>query len=198
MGKKKVQIIILILLMVWYGLFFMEKIDLTTADLGRHIKNGEVILNGQFEVLNINFYSYTETDFPFVNHHWGGGVIFYFIWKIFGFVGLSLFYLLLGLSIFYIFFRIAWQEFGFKLSVLLSVVLVPLMAARTEIRPEGFSYFFIALFFWILWSWRRKKLSDKWLFALIPLSLIWVNLHIYFIFGLAFIGLFWVDNLKEI
>ena len=81
MNKKKVQIAVLILLMSWYGLFFMEKIDLTTSDLGRHIKNGEMILDGQFGVLNTNFYSYTEPDYEFTNHHWGSGVIFYLFGK---------------------------------------------------------------------------------------------------------------------
>ncbi|MBU2068241.1 hypothetical protein KKE13_01515, partial [Patescibacteria group bacterium] len=89
MNKKKVQIIILILLMAWYGLFFMYKIDLTVVDLGRHIINGQMILAGQFGILDTNFYSYTEPDFSVINHHWGGGVIFYLIWKVFGFAGLS-------------------------------------------------------------------------------------------------------------
>ena len=181
--------------MAWYGLFFMGKIDLTTIDLGRHIQNGQMIIDGQFDVLDTNFYSYTEPDFFFVNHHWAGGVIFYFIWKVFGFTGLSILYLLLSLIVFYLFFKIAQKEAGFKLSLLLSVILIPLMAARTEIRPEGFSYLFIALFFWILWSWRRGKLDSRWLFILIPLELLWVNVHIYFIFGIALIGLFWVDKI---
>jgi len=41
--------------------------------LGRHIKNGELVLNGDFGILKSNFYSYTEPDFPVINHHWGGG-----------------------------------------------------------------------------------------------------------------------------
>ena len=195
MNKKKVRIIILILLMAWLGLFFMQKIDLTTADLGRHIKNGEMIINGQFGILDTNFYSYTEPSFPVVNHHWGSGVIFYFIWKVFGFAGLSIIYLFLILITFYLFFRIAQKESSFKISLFFSFVLIPLMAARTEIRPEIFSYFLIALFFWILWHWRKGQLDKKWLWLLPILELFWVNLHIYFVFGPALIGLFWVDRM---
>jgi hypothetical protein len=192
--KKVFQIIILILLIAWYGLFFVHKVDLTTADLGRHIKNGQLILQGDFGILKTNFYSYTEPNFPVVNHHWGSGVIFYLIWKLFGFTGLSFFYFAISLIIFYLFFRITQKESNFKIALLVSLLLIPLMAARREIRPEIFSYLFIALFFWILWHWRKGRLNSKWLFALPLLEVFWVNTHIYFIFGPALVGLFWLEK----
>ncbi len=194
MSKKKVQLIILILLMAWLGLFFMQKIDLTTADLGRHLKNGELILKGDFGLLKTNFYSYTEPNFPFLNHHWGGGVIFYLVWRIFGFAGLSFLYLAISLAIFYLFFRIAQKDSNFWLAFLVSLLLIPLMAARREIRPEIFSYLFMAVFFWILWHWRKGKLDKKWLLLLPLLEIFWINIHIYFIFGPALVGLFWVEK----
>ena len=196
MDKKKVfQIFILILLISWYGLFLFHKIDLTTADLGRHIKNGDLVLSGDLNILKSNFYSYTEPNFSVINHHWGGGVIFYLIWKITGFVGLSFFYFILSLFIFYLFFRIAKKESNFNIAFIVSLLVIPLIAQRTEIRPEIFSYLFIALFFWILWSWKNKKISSKWLFVLPILEVFWVNTHIYFVFGPALIGLFLVDRL---
>ena len=192
---KVFQIIVLVLLMIWYGLFFVQKVDLTTADLGRHLKNGELVLQGNFEVLKTNFYSYTEPNFQTVNHHWGSGVIFYFIWKLFGFTGLSFFYFIVSLIIFYLFFRIAQKESNFKITLLVSLLLIPLIADRREIRPEIFSYLFIALFFWILWHWRQGRLNDKWLFILPLLEVFWVNTHIYFVFGPALVGLFWIERL---
>ncbi|NQV00849.1 MAG: hypothetical protein HQ537_01895 [Parcubacteria group bacterium] len=193
--KKVIQIIILILLMSWYGFFLVNKVDLTIVDLGRHLKNGEVILQGDFDLLKTNFYSFTQPDYPVVNHHWGSGVIFFLIWQISGFIGLCVFYLLISLLIFYLFFRLAQKQAGFKISVLCSVLLIPLIAARTEIRPEIFSYFFIAVFFWVLWHWKKGLISNKWLFVLPVLEIIWVNTHIYFIFGPALIGLFLLDRL---
>jgi hypothetical protein len=197
-GKKKIfQIFILILLLAWYGLFFVHKIDLTTADLGRHLKNGQLILQGNFGILKTNFYSYTHPDYSVVNHHWGGGVIFYLIWKLFGFTGLSLFYLIISLIIFCLFFRIAQKEAGFKIAALVSILSIPLIAARTEIRPEIFSYLFAGFFFWILWHYRKGFLSDKWLFVLPILGICWVNTHIYFVFGPALVGLFLFEGFLE-
>lgn len=195
MKTRKVQRLLLVLLMVWYGWFFFKRIDLTTADLGRHIKNGQMILQGNWQVLRTNFYSYTEPNFPVVNHHWGAGVIFYLIYQIFGMVGLSLFYLVLSLVVFYLFFKVAQKEAGFNLSLIISAWLIPLMAARVEIRPEIFSYLFIALFFLILQKWRKGELDSKWLFVLPLCQVVWVNTHIYFVFGLALVGLYWVDKM---
>lgn len=195
--KKILRIAILFVLLVWLGLFFTHYINFTTADLGRHLENGQMILQGNFQVLKTNFYSYTEPDFPFVNHHWGGGLIFFFVWQLFGFAGLSFLCLLLSLIVFLLFFDIARKEAGFLISVIVSALVIPLMASRTEIRPEIFSYFFIALFFWILWHYRKGILSRKKLLILIPLELVWANTHIYFVFGLALIGLFLFEKLLK-
>src|ERR1700747_1422988 len=47
----------------------LQTTDLSLVDLGRHLKNGEVLLHGSWHekqaVLHTNFYSYTEGDFPF-------------------------------------------------------------------------------------------------------------------------------------
>ncbi|MFH1671539.1 MAG: hypothetical protein ABH889_02070 [Candidatus Portnoybacteria bacterium] len=198
MDKRRILYIsILTLLMAWYGLFFIHKIDLTTADLGRHLKNGELVLDGDFGILGKNFYSYTEPEFEVLNHHWGGGVVFFLVEKMSGFGGLALFYLILSLVVFWLFFDISQKESGFWISVLASALLIPLMAARTEIRPEIFSYLFIALFFWILWRWKNGELGNKWLFLLPILEIVWVNTHIYFIFGPALIGLFLLKRIKD-
>lgn len=196
MSRKKIfQIFIIVLLLIWYGLFFAHKIDLTTADLGRHLKNGQMILEGQFDVLKTNFYSYTQPEFPVINHHWGSGVIFFLIFKLAGFEGLSLFYLIVSLFVFFLFFRIAQKEANSKIALLVSLLLIPLMASRTEVRPEIFSYLFTALFFWILWHWRKGQINAKWLLVLPALQLIWSNLHIYFILGPSLVVLFILDRI---
>lgn len=187
------KIFIVVLLLVYYGFFLARKIDLTTADLGRHLKNGELILTSIKDfcftnpVLHINFYSYTFPGYPFINHHWGTGVIFFIIQKLFGLTGLSLFYLFLSLLTFFLFFRLAQKMAGFKISALISLLLIPLIAERREIRPEIFTYFFSALFFYLIW--RQKQL-----FVLPVLMIFWVNIHIYFFIGLILVSLFLLES----
>lgn len=187
--KKVVQFGLVILLSGWLLFFILQKIDLTTSDLGRHLKNAEIFLQTK-EIFQTNFYSYTNPDFPSPNHHWGGGLLFYFFWKIGGFSALSLLYAGLMVAAFLFMFTVARREAGMKIAFISSLIAIPLIAERAEVRPEGFSYFFTALFFWILWSYRAGTLKKHWLFTLPILMIFWVNIHIYFFLGLALIALF--------
>jgi hypothetical protein len=77
-------------------------------------------------------------------------------------------------------------------AAVLSILLIPLMAERREVRPEIFSYFFAAVFLWVLWRWQRKELAARWLYILPILMIFWVNLHVYFFLGLFLIGAYWL------
>lgn len=192
--------VILILLLLTYGFLLTHKIDLRTADLGRHIKNGEVLLETRnFDVIKTNFYSYTETKFPVVNHHWLTGVIFYLVWKIAGFTGIHLFFIILSLAAFLIFFRIAKEKIGIGPASIIALIAIPLLAERTEIRPEVFSYLFSGIFLWALLKFRAGSLSFKKLaLILIPAQIIWVNTHIFFFLGFVITGIFIFSDFKKI
>lgn len=193
---KSLKIFLLVLILLTYAFTIAQPINLTTADLGRHIKNGEFIFK-DLAVLETNFYSYTYPDYPFINHHWLSGVIFYLIHQISGFVGLSLFFMTISLATFYIFFHLAWKYANFTTAVLLSALIIPLLSTRTEIRPESFSYFFLGVFFWLLYNYQNSRISFKWLWLMPVLEVLWVNLHIYFIFGIFLIGVFWLESLLK-
>ena len=202
-SKKLIKLGIFILLLVWLGFLMAEKIDLTTADLGRHLQNGKWVVENNFNLseknspVHENFYSCTNADFPVVNHHWGAGVIFYEIYKFAGFDGLSLFYILLSLAAFSIFFVVAKRESNFTVAAIFSVALIPLMAERREVRPEVFSCFFAAFFLWTLWSWQKKELANSRLYILPFLMVLWVNMHVYFFLGLFLIGAYWLQEMAQ-
>lgn len=183
----------IILLLLLYALFLLHPINLITADLGRHIRNGEIFFQTR-EILSKSFYSYTEPDYFVINHHWGSGVIFFLIFKIFGFLGVHLFFIFLSLAAFFIFLKIA-QKRMFAVAAFVSLIIIPLLNERTEIRPEVFSYFFVALFFWLLLRFQNGRLSYRSLFLLPLLEIIWVNTHIYFFLGPTMIGVFLLENL---
>lgn len=185
--------VLTILVLASYALFLGHKIDLSISDLGRHLQNGRIML-AERTVLATNFYSYTEPDFPAPNHHWGSGALFYLVWQAGGFGALHLFLIALSLATFLIFFLIAARSVGFAPASVLALITLPLLAERTEIRPEVFSYLLCGLFFWILLQWHKTR--DWRLLALLPiLEVLWVNLHIYFFLGPALIGIFLAENL---
>ncbi|OGI34116.1 MAG: hypothetical protein A2420_04790, partial [Candidatus Moranbacteria bacterium RIFOXYC1_FULL_44_13] len=205
MKKEKVwKIIVFLLLLFWLGFLYAQKIDLATADLGRHIKNGEWVVENNFNLLEKksplreNYYSYTNPDFPVINHHWGSGVVFYYIWKYAGFSGLSLLYIFLSLAAFLAFFWVACRESSFTWAALLAFALAPLMAERTEIRPEVFSVLFAAIFLLLLWRYSRGEIKWKWLLLLAPIQIVWVNFHVYFFLGFFLAGTFLFSEIVQI
>jgi len=190
---RVVKALLFLLLILFLVQSFSQKINLVTADLGRHIINGQELLQ-KGHLLKINFYSYTQPDFPVLTTHWGCGPIFYWTWKAFGFEGLSVFYtILILLSVGVVFFLVK-QTAGFSLAYWAVVLSIPLLASRLEIRPEGFSHLFFVVFLYVLWQYRAGKLSFRWLWILPFLQVLWVNLHILFPLGLFLIGLFLADS----
>ena len=247
-----INFLVISLLLVYYGVFLAKKVDLTTADLGRHIENGKIIVNSilyphptfpsstdakamadkegeegeqrgtsifttnpssradksarygaSYKLLITNYYSYTLPDQPFVNHHWLSGVVFYLIYQITGFVGLSWFYILLGCATLWLFFDVARRKSNLFIASVITIALMPLLASRTEVRPEMITYFFTGVFLWVLLGFRlfNKNILTSpaplghpphaWGggVMLLPLvMLLWVNLHIGFVFGFLVLG----------
>ncbi len=194
-----IKLVVLFLLLAWYVTFLAHKINLTTADLGRHIQNGNIIINGSNEaksaLLHTNFYSYTLPNQTFINHHWGSGVVFYILSQFFGFTGLSIFYVFLGVATLLLFWDIARKSSNFLIATTIAFALIPLVSARAEVRPEIFTYFLTGVFLWILWNLRAENLSKKYLYALPILMLVWINLHIGFVFGFLVLASFSLEQL---
>ena len=74
-----------------------------------------------------------------------------------------------------------------------------LLTSRAEIRPEGFSVFFVALDFWLLQRFLQRSISDRVLLIVIPIiQIFWVNTHIFFFMGPVLVGLFlWQAKLTD-
>jgi hypothetical protein len=74
--------------------------------------------------------------------------------------------------------------------------LIPLIASRNEVRPEGISFIFISLFIYILTKYSREENERcKKLWLLPVFELFWVNTHIYFIFGPFIVGAFLLEGI---
>ena len=194
---RVLAVLIPALLLVFYGLFLTHQINLVTADLGRHIKNGEVLLENT-AVLSTNFYSYTNPNFPVINHHWGSGLIFYYLWDLLGFAGVEIFFIIVSFATLAIFFLAIKNKAGTGLAALVSGLAVLILAERTEVRPEALSYLFAAILFFQLLRFRDSPDNPRNIKALffIPLiEILWLNTHIYFVLGPVIVGTFFVESL---
>ncbi len=183
------RIFITVLLLSVYGFYLAHQVDLTVGDLGRHLKNGQLFFETGL-VPKTNLYSYAYPDYPFINHHWGSGVLFYGIQQLAGFSGLSIAFIVMSVATLLVFLNLATKYSSFALAAPIAVIVLPVLITRYEVRPELFSYLFCGLFLQILWGYKSGKLSLRWLFLLPILEIFWVNLHIYFFIGVVLIAVY--------
>jgi len=183
------RIFITVVLSLVYAFYLAHQINLTVGDLGRHLKNGQLVVANHL-VANTNLFSYAYPDYPFINHHWGSGVVFYLIQSYLGFSGLSLAFIALSVLTLLVFLNVATRYSSFALAAPIAVIVLPVLITRHEVRPELFSYLFGGLFLQILWGYKYGKLGFRWLFWLPILEIFWVNLHIYFFIGVVLIAVY--------
>ncbi len=167
-----------------FSMHFTLSTDLN-QDLGRHIKIGEIIANQKY-IPHTNLFSYTNPGFPFSNHHWLSEVLFYRFSNLFGLQSLILIKVFLfigaiGLLI-YNGYRLGYP----LITIGTAIIISPLLLERSTIRPEIFGYLIFSYILFVFFQYPKQK---KLLYYLPLCMVLWINLHISFIFGVAVIGL---------
>ncbi len=188
----------------------MSLTPLTNNDIWLHMANGEWILS-HGRVPLTDPYSFSAAGNRFYAHEWLAGVIFELVHRAAGVAGLILFKTLLGALALALAARAAWERGARWLPLMtgLGVALV-IVNSRFLERPEMFSYVFTALYVLVLGReharlageplpgpgvWRglarpRTLLGGSLLWPLVPVQWAWVQIHGYFLTGLALLGLF--------
>jgi hypothetical protein len=191
--NSSLKIVIFILLLVFLATFLIHKINFSTDDLGRHIKTGEIIWQTK-SVPKVNLFSYAEPDHLFINHHWLSELIFYGLYSLGGFSALIVLKVIILLLSFGIVYYLATQRGGFWWATVFAFLSILVFIERTDVRPEIFSYLMVALYLLIFYLFSSGK-SKRVIWWLIPLELIWVNLHIYFFLGPFLVLVFFIQQL---
>ena len=139
------QVCLTVALLGVYAGFLAHPLDLTTTDLGRYLKNGELFFQQR---------SYSRQQ-SFRLHDAGSSVRQSFLGQrcdllsrraCVGLSGLSLFFLAVSVTTLWIFFRLAVRYGSFALGAVCAVIVMPILITRHEIRPEMFSYLMSGLF----------------------------------------------------
>lgn len=166
---------------LFFAIFILCINKISDFDIFYHIKTGEYIIKNGF--LNQDIFSYTAKNQEWITHEWLSQVIFYLIYKLFGFLGIIFFKSFLILLTFYIIYK---QSLKYSHFTSLSVVLIFLSAYISSMffteRPHLFSFLFVAILFFIL--------ENKKLFFLPAIFLLWCNLHSGFILGLMILCIY--------
>ena len=199
------KIFLLFSFIIFLGSLLLRQESAITQDLGRHLRLGEMIIEGgppdgeagntRKCALYSNCLTYTYPDYPFINHHWGSEVIFYLVHKWTGFPGIIIFKaVILGLAFGVTVLHSASRGRSspertvlYTTAITLIFLSTQMMADRLTTRPEIFGYLLFSIVFFIL---SRSNIKCYITFYILPIiMLLWVNLHISFIFGLILIWL---------
>lgn len=184
----------LLILSLIYMLSLIRPVDLAGQDLGRHLINGREILAGHWSVLKTNFYSYTQPEANFINHHWLAGVIFYLLYRVINIQAVIIFHNLILIGMLLSFFNLLKKKSNLLLASVLTLPAILFFLTRLEVRPETFGYLFISLILNIIWQAQHdQQLKTQHFWSLIIIQFLWVNLHISFVFNFLISALWLID-----
>ncbi len=157
-------------------------------DLGWHLKYGEYFFQ-HHEILRQNIFSTEMPGYLYVNHAWGSDVVLFAFYKALGFFGISVLGAVVMTLTFYFFSRAARLAYWEK-----ALLFPPMIYALHEItelsfRSQLISLLGVGIVYFFIQQFEENK--SKKIVLLIPLFLIWANMHAEFIVGLGIFAL-WV------
>src|SRR5712692_1858517 len=164
----------------WQGL-------LVDGDAGWHIRTGEYILD-HHAVPRHDLYSFSKPNAPWYAWEWGSDIIDAWLHRLAGLKGVVL---LAGVVIAAfattLVRRMVWR--GVHLFIAMVVALLGVGAASIHFlaRPHIFTLLLLSVSVWILEADRKE--SSRRIWWLVPLTVVWTNLHGGFLVLIATLGL---------
>ncbi len=167
-----------------FALFFASR-PIRDADFWFHLKTGEYIIQTGL-IPRTDTFSFTNFGAPWIAHGWLSGLIFYVVYSTLGFRALIFIFALVTALAFWIAFkRSSSHPFIAGFATLLGVWTV---MPTIGVRPRVFTLLLSSVYLLILSRYARRG-GGREIWWLVPLMILWVNLHGGFLIGLALIGL---------
>jgi len=190
-GQRLLGLVLGLLLITHLVLLGFFKIS--SLDTWFHLKQGELYVTTHSLPAQDPF-AFTTAGREWIKYSWLADVLFYLIFRAAGMPGLVLFRLLALLLLAAGLYRLL-QRCGLdpSLGVLLVFMASLTLRFRLFVRPEILSFLLLLTTMAIL---LRLQAARPWAaYALLPVFVIWTNVHASFIFGLAIPGLVLLANL---
>ena len=177
-----------IFLFVWLFLAGPHGWDalLGDADIGWHLRTGEWIL-ANHAVPSHDLFSFTRAGAPWFAWEWLSDIVFALLFRAASFKGVLLLTgLVIGIYSTIVLRHAFWRGANAMVALPLTLLGVGSSTVHFLARPHVFTLLFMASAMWLVEADRKR--ATPWLWALIPLSALWVNLHGGFFMFLACSG----------
>ena len=158
-------------------------------DLWWHLQTGQDIVASR-AIPQTDIYSFTKAGSEWVTHEWLSEVVIYAIYRASGWAGLLVAFAGFITAAFYLVYRrCKGKPYVAAFAILLAVAASsPLFG----VRPQMITLLLASTFIAFLTSYSNDGKSRR-LFWMVPLMLLWVNLHAGFALGLGLIGLYLIS-----
>jgi hypothetical protein len=179
------RLLVFVLLSV---VFVLAARPITDPDFWWHLRTGKLIVETG-SIPRVDIYSSTFAGREWVAHEWLSEVLMYLINQAFGYAGLVVFFAFVISAAMWIAYRRCAERAGHPYVTGFALLLGALAASPTwGVRPQMFSFFLASVFFAVLDGYVRGAGVRK-ICWLVPLTILWVNMHAGFALGLALIVL---------
>lgn len=168
---------------------------LTDADIGWHIRAGDWIL-ANHTVPTHDLFSFSKPGAEWFAWEWLSDVIFSLLFRAAGLKGVLLLAgVVIGLYATVMVRYAFWRGANAMVALPLALLGVGSSTVHFLARPHVFTLLFLAIALWLLEKDRRRNTRALWL--LVPLTVLWVNLHGGFFMFLACLGLLVAGTVTE-
>src|ERR1700689_200621 len=179
---------------LFFGLLAMTARNAVDPDLWWHLRTGQMIVEtGQ--VPHSDPFSFTRAGHAWVSHEWLSDVVFYELWKHGGAAALIVFSAIVTTAGFMLLYLRCLRN-GAKPHWAAAATVGGALAAAPcwGVRPQMFSFMMASLFIWLLETGESRPRRLLWI---LPLFLLWLNLHAGFALGPVLLLAYGVGLISE-
>jgi hypothetical protein len=156
----------------------------STNDLWQLLREaGDIVASG--EIPRVEQYSAVAAGRPYLAHEWLSGLIFLGIFQLGGGEALTVFRASVMLAmLLLLWYSLEKKDRSFMIAAPLLALAAYTILIRVFVRPHIFTHLFLCVWVFSLEHWRRER-RLRYLIMLVPLQVLWANLHGGYIFALV-------------
>jgi hypothetical protein len=173
-----------VMLVTLFALLFVlaTRISIDT-DTWWHLRSGEHTLTQG--MIYEDPFSHSKQGEPWINHSWGAQIVLYGFWRLAGNVGLALYVSILAVAGMGVLYRLCAGNVYLRAFAL--ILGASTAAVFWSPRPHMLSFFLSTVMLYLLFTYKQRR-SDRLLWLIPPLMLVWGNLHAGFSIGFIFLA----------
>jgi hypothetical protein len=186
-----------LLVFVSFVLIFMAASrTISDPDFWWHLKTGQILVETR-SIPHTDLFSSFHSGREWITHEWLSEVFMYGVYTSLGYGGLIVIFSLIIAVAFFLVYRRYQQDVGHPYIACTALLLGAFATMPTwGVRPQMFSLLLASVFLAILDDFSRDH-NKRTIYWLIPLTVLWANMHAGFALGLALILLTIVGLLLE-